>query len=170
MCAPVIAMTALSVASAIAAQNQASSTADAQARAAREAEAADLSTLDLQAKQIGDKAVRETVAIRRQALKERGTLVAAQSEAGFIGNSPFRERYVSQQKEDEAIVGTNANAENALLQNSTEKYKVGSVARSRVNEAYSRIPSGLVAGLQIATAGVSGATQGYNLTKILRGA
>jgi uncharacterized membrane protein len=101
--------------------------------------------------------------LKRQALLERGRLTAAQSEAGFIGNSPLREMLNQRLKEQEALGTLGTNQANALVQNTRESTKIFTMAQSRYNEAMSRRTNPWASGLMIATSGVQGAASGYSL-------
>jgi hypothetical protein len=105
----------------------------------------------------------EALKLKRQALIERGRLIAAQSETGFIGNSPIRELNNQRLREQEALGTLEVNQANALVQNSRESNKIFSNAQSRFNEAIAGRTGGLAAGLMIASGGVQGGVQGYTL-------
>jgi hypothetical protein len=162
-------MAVVSIASAVASQQQAAHSARVQTENAKNAQESDMQLLDLQAKQIGDKATQEATDIRRAAIRERGALLAAQSEAGFMGNSPFRELYNARLKEAEAVAAVGTNQSNALMQNMAQRTAAHATAQGRINDAWSRVPNSFVAGLQIATAGMQGAYTGYTYGKAYKG-
>jgi len=133
------------------------------AESASNAAAADYQAISAAAEQTNAAANAEALKMKRQALIERGRLIAAQSEAGFIGNSPLRELLNQRLKEQEALGALETNQANALAQNSREANKVFITAQSRYNDAKSRRVSGVASGLMIASAGMQGAASGYSL-------
>lgn len=164
MCTPVAAvMTIMTVASTAAQIGAQRSQAKATARAAEDAAKADYEALSLQARQISEKGTAEGLAIKREALRTRGTLIASQMQSGVTGASPLREVMTVRLKEQEALAAAEGNVAGALMQNRAEMSKIRATAQGRVNEAYSRVPSSALAGLQIATSGLQGYATGAEL-------
>jgi tetrahydromethanopterin S-methyltransferase subunit F len=169
MCNPIliatIAMAALSVGSTVVGIQNQNNAAEAAGESANNAAKADYQAVSDAANQTNASANAEAVKMKRQALIERGRLTAAQSEAGFIGNSPLREMLNQRLKEQEALGTLDTNQANALVQNSRDSNKIFTNDMSRYNEAMSRRTNSLAAGLMIATSGVQGASSGYSLYK-----
>lgn len=168
MCDPVsitlgIASASLAAGSAWAGISSANKTSKAMQENADKAAQGDYAALQARSTQINQKATQEALALKRNALLERGRLTAAQSETGFFGNSPLREMYVMRLKEKEAIGGVQTNLANALEQNTYDMGNVRSTAQSRFNEAGAMSTNSWAAGLQIAGAGLGGATSGVQL-------
>jgi hypothetical protein len=136
---------------------------------AKSSAAADYMATTDAAEQTNAAAAGEAMKLKRQALVERGRIVSAQSETGFIGNSPLREMLIARTKEAEALGTTQTNLANALTQNSRDTAKIFSVAQSRVNEAKANYASPWAAGLMIATSGVEGAGKGYTYGSTRKG-
>ena len=137
--------------------------------AAKSAAAADYMATTDAAEQTNAAAAGEAMKLKRQALIERGRIVSAQSETGFIGNSPLREMLVARTKEAEALGTTQVNQTNALVQNSRDSAKVFATAQGRVNEARAAFVNPFAAGLMIATSGVEGAGKGYTYSSAMKG-
>jgi hypothetical protein len=159
------ALSAGSVASSISAQNRA---AKASAQSAKEAQAADVQASQLQAEQIQEQTTQESLQLKRDALRRRGALLAAQSSTGFFGNSPLREELNLRLKESEALGTLDANQANALLQNQARLGAIGATARGRVNQARSRISSSFSTALQIGGGVAGGALQGVQFGRALK--
>ena len=136
---------------------------------AKSAAAADYMATTDAAEQTNAAAASEAMKLKRQALIERGRIVSAQSETGFIGNSPLREMLVARTKEAEALGTTQVNQTNALVQNSRDSAKVFATAQGRVNEARAAFVNPFAAGLMIATSGVEGAGKGYTYSSAMKG-
>lgn len=168
MCYPAV-YAGMMVASAAMQQMQAKTTAAAQVSAAEAAQNADLNTLDQQAVQIKDKATAEALATRRAAMKEYGTLRAAQDSAGFKGATPFKEGFAAMSRATEAMANTSLNQSNLLLNNAGERDKVRATAAGRINEANSRVANPLLAGLQILGAGAQGYGTGQQYKLAMKG-
>jgi len=162
-------MTALSMgntaASAVSQNKQAKAAGDAASVAA----AADYQAVAAAGDQVNAQAQMEALKLKRQALIERGRIVAGQGETGFIGNSPLKELLVSRTQEQEALGTLSYNQANALAQNSRDMGSVFATATSRYNEARSRRVGGWASGLMIASAGASGAAEGLTFGKGLKG-
>jgi hypothetical protein len=133
------------------------------ADSASNAATADYAAVSDAADQVNVQANAEALKLRREALVERGRLVAAQSETGFIGNSPLVELNNQRLKEQEALGTVDYNRGNALMQNSRDMSKIFAAATGRYNEAKSTRVNPFAAGLMIATSGVQGAGTGYTL-------
>lgn len=136
---------------------------------AKSAAAADYMATTDAAEQTNAAAAGEALKLKRQALIERGRIVSAQSETGFIGNSPLREMLIARTKEAEALGTTQTNLANALTQNSRDTAKIFSTAQGRVNEARAAYVNPFAAGLMIATSGAEGAGKGYTYGSALKG-
>jgi hypothetical protein len=130
---------------------------------AANAAAADYQAVSANAEQTNAAATAEALKLKRESLIERGRLVAAQSEAGFIGNSPLREVFNQRLKEQEALGTLEFNQGNALVQNSRDMNKVFTNAQGRYNEAKASRVSPWAAGLMIASSGSKGGAEGYTL-------
>jgi hypothetical protein len=165
MCGPVAmaaVMAAMSVATTAMSVQSQNAQASAAAESAANAAGADYQALSAAAEQTNEAANTEALKLKRQAMIERGRLTAAQSETGFIGNSPLREMLNQRLKEKEAIGALETNQANALMQNSREMNKVFTTAQSRYNEARSKIVGNAAAGLMIGSSGLQGAAAGYD--------
>jgi hypothetical protein len=166
MCYPIIAvgvMAALSMATTayqVKSQNDQAATAGA---SANNAAAADYAAVSDAADQTNAAANAEALKLKRQALIERGRLTAAQSEAGFIGNSPLREMLNQRLKEQEALGTVGTNQANALVQNTRNSNDIFANNMSRYNEAMSRRTNSWASGLMIASSGAKGASEGYSI-------
>jgi hypothetical protein len=137
--------------------------AEAASESAKNTAVADYMAVEDARGQVNTQANAEALKLKRQALIERGRIVAGQSEAGFFGNSPLRELWNNRLKEREAL-GTNVfNQGNALMQNTRDAGSIFATATGRANEARASRIGNLAAGLQIAGAGVEGVTQGYSM-------
>jgi len=160
-------VSALSMASAAYGIKSQNDQAQAAGESANTAAAADYQAVSAAGEQVNAQASAEALKLKRQALIERGRLVATQSETGFFGNSPLREMLVSRLKEREALGTVGTNQANALVQNSRDMNSIFTTAMSRYNEARSRRVGGAAAGLMIASSGVEGAAEGYNMGSLL---
>ena len=172
MCDPVsigvITMATLSMASTgmgIKAQNYQANVA---AESASNAASADYQASEAEAAQLNANANQEALKMKREALIERGRLVSAQSEAGFLGNSPLRELLNQRLKETEALGTIDYNQANVLAQNFRERGKTYATSLSRYNEAKANYVGGWASGLMIASAGAAGGVQGYQLGKAIK--
>lgn len=163
--AAIIVMAALAAGSSAYGIKQQNDQAEVQAASAKNAATADYMAVDAAATQTGQAANQEALKLKRQALIERGRIVAAQSETGFFGNSPLREMLNAKLKEREALGTNRYNLGNAMEQGGRDSAKVFADETSRVNEARSRVTNYWAAGLQIASAGVQGGAAGYGLYK-----
>lgn len=165
MCVPAVAIAvasiAISTASTIAQAQQARTMAKTQADSARRAAEADQAALELQAAQISAKGAQEGLDIKRQALLTKGTLAAAQAETGVSGMTPLRELYNVQLKEGEALDAASKNTAGLLMQNRADMNKVQVQASNRAREAFSKVPSSALTGLQIAGGALSAGSAGY---------
>lgn len=142
--------------------------AEVSAESAKSAAAADYMAVADAAKQTNAAASSEALKLKRQALVERGRIVSAQSEAGFIGNSPLREMLVARTKEAEALGTTQVNQANALVQNTRDSAKIFATSQGRVNEARAAYVNPFAAGLMIASSSVEGAGRGYTYGSTLK--
>lgn len=165
----VIAMAALAAGGTAYSINQQNKAADVAAESAKNAATADYMATTDAAEQTNAAAAAEALKLKRQALIERGRIMSAQSETGFIGNSPLREMLVARTKEAEALGTTQVNQTNALVQNSRDSAKIFSVAQGRVNEARAAYVNPFAAGLMIATSGAEGVGKGYMYGSALKG-
>ena len=160
-------VSALSMASAAYGIKSQNDQAQAAGESANTAAAADYQAVSAAGEQVNAQASAEALKLKRQALIERGRLVATQSETGFFGNSPLREMLVARLKEKEGLGAIGVNQANALVQNSRDANKVFTSNMSRYNEAMSRRTNSAAAGLMIASAGIQGGVEGYTLGKAL---
>ena len=165
MIAAVIAMAALAAGGTAYGIKKQNDAAEVAADSAKSSAAADYMAVSDAADQTNKAAANEALKLKRMALIERGRIMAAQSETGFIGNSPLREMLNARLKEREALGTTRFNQETALVQNSRESGKIFADATGRVNQARASVTGGWAAGLMIASSGVEGGAQGYNMYK-----
>jgi hypothetical protein len=164
MCYPVafaIAAAAISAAGTVAQASAARSQAKSTAKAAEEAAQADFQALQLQAQQISAKGAAEGLDIKRQAMQTKGTLVAAQADTQVTGATPLRELYNVSLKEGEALEAASSNTAGLLAQNRADMRKVQVQASNRAREAYSKVPSSALVGLQIAGGSLSAGASAY---------
>jgi hypothetical protein len=170
MCDPISITLAVSLAALTAGQAAASIHAsnkqgEAAAKSASNAATADYMATQGAAEQVNAQATAEALKLKRESAIERGRLMAAQSETGFLGNSPLRELYNQRLKEQEALGTNEFNQANALVQNSRDMGSVYATAQGRVNEARAARTNGWTAGLMIAGGAAQGGLQGYTLGK-----
>jgi hypothetical protein len=163
--AAIIVMAALAAGSSAYGMKQQADVNEAQAKSAENAATADYMAIDAAAVQTGQAATQEAMKLKRQALIERGRIVAAQSETGFFGNSPLREMLNARLKEKEALGTNKVNYTNALMQGGRDSTKVFADLSGRINETRAKTTNNWAAGLQIVSAGVGGGVSGYTATR-----
>ena len=134
-----------------------------QMEAAAESSQQDYQLLDTQQDEIYEKAGLDKFERDRQAMREAARIKVAGAESGAFGNSLLKQvaDTMFQSSYDKAII--DQDADNKVEQSQAQKSKVHTTAKGRVNAAEANVTNGLMAGLKIGQAGVSGAASGYSL-------
>lgn len=125
--------------------------------------------LNDQATQINQQFNLEAAERARQALRERGRLMAAMGEAGIAGNSPMREiaNTYLQQSYDLGII--KQNQENALAQNTAQRQSLLQTTQARIADAQAQYVSPWLAALRIGSASVQALGNYQSMQKTISG-
>ena len=150
-----------------------------QEAAAAKAREIDMATLALKEQEVKASGEAEKFDRLRQAQKEAAAIRLASGEAGVLGTSLFRQLAATYLQGQHDIGILEANTESAKKQIALEKQQAEATYEGRMNQAQmtrkqakltkKKAPSSLMAGLNIATAGVSGFMSGYRAGKDFKG-
>lgn len=176
MCNPIAAMVGMALVSAgtqYMQQREAAKAAQERERQAMEAAMAqrrlEEEQLQQNLKEARSKADTDKFSVAREAAKQRGTIMAASSEAGAFGNVLLAQLAESMMQEgyDKSIIDYNyrQTLENADLRR--KAYDLN--AQNTINANKAPKTSGLLSGLQIGASAFEGAMSGYNMYQSVKG-
>ena len=176
MCNPIAAMIGMALVSAGTQYMQQKEAAEAAAERERQAMEAAMAQRRLEEEQLQQnlkearsKAETDKFSVAREATKQRGTIMAASSEAGAFGNVLLAQLAESMMHEgyDQSIIDYNYRQ---TLENTDLRRKAYDLnMQNTINANKAPKTSGLLSGLQIGASAFEGAMSGYNMYQSVKG-
>lgn len=174
MCEPVsIAMSVgsalASVAGTLASASSMAKAAERQSYAAMEANALNQSALRNRQQELADKEQLDSFERMRQSLRDEAKIMTSAAEGGVVGGSILAALHENELGAAYDINIINKSSATNVRQTNLEGIRYRNQAQTLINEAQSRVPSGLTAGLNIAGSALSGAATGYSISQSASG-
>ena len=168
MCDPVsislsIGSALASVAGTLSSASSMAKAAERQSYAAMEANALNQSSLRNRQQELADKEQLDSFERMRQSLRDEAKIVTSAAEGGVVGGSILAALHENELGAAYDLNIINKSSATNVRQTNLEGIRYRNQTQSLINEAQSRVPSGLTAGLNIAGSALSGAATGYSV-------
>ena len=174
MCDPVsislsIGSALASVAGTLSSASSMAKAAERQSYAAMEANALNQSALRNRQQELADKEQLDSFERMRQSLRDEAKIMTSAAEGGVVGGSILAALHENELGAAYDLNIINKSSATNVRQTNLEGIRYRNQTQTLINEAQSRVPSGLTAGLNIAGSALSGAATGYSIGQAASG-